>query len=34
VRRLSPTNAFASESKFIKATLHAMSLGGEHPSHL
>jgi len=34
VRRLSPTDALASESKFIKATLHTMPLRAEHPSHL
>jgi hypothetical protein len=33
-RQLSPTNAFANESKFIEATLHTMTLKGEQPSHL
>jgi hypothetical protein len=34
MRRLVPTGALASESKFIKATLHAMPLRCEHPSRL
>jgi len=27
MRRVSPTDAFASEHKFVKATLHTMSFG-------
>jgi hypothetical protein len=34
MRRLSSADALASKSKFIKATLHAMPLGSERPSHL